>query len=524
MTDLAGRWRVAILAGRWQIAALGGLFVVSVAMAVSAVRPIRSASVGPDAIAPVIEFQRLTAGQAIEGHLTQTSKPIFDVVYGPLFVLFHDWRPIVWAAVLVFALCVVLATLLAYRVAGLASAAFAATAFLLSPILVVDISLAYAIVWMLLFLLIAGWAVTAERPRYGLAGLALMLAALSRPEALAIVAVVAVALIAAEIWAIRTHRPRPPRTAYLTLLGLLAIPVFMVHDGSLFGDALFWVTTAQVNSEGRTVRGLIGMVGWIWQHVLGQVALVPLAGASVFVLVSRRRWQLAVGLAGVIVGIAVLFIVSGARGTFLSSRYLVPIDLGLLFAAAIGVSALDLPAIRRWAGRWIRPALRPVLLPVAGGLAVALAIAPMWPLDPSVRASVSTQVKLHANARRAFQAIRMELVAAPSWSGLPPSQEISAHPLLIVPPTLRAQAVAELDLPLTQVGYSYDIWLDPARGLPTAGTIVYHDRLDDDPADPRYQLLEIDRPTTIGRYRYVPILVDKAAGFWVLRVEDGPAP
>ena len=162
----------------------------------------------------------------------------------------------------------------------------------------------------------------------------------------------------------------------------------MAHDGFLFGDPLFWAKTAQINSEGRNVRGLAAMIGWMWQHFLGQAALLPLAGAAVFVLVSRRRWQLAVGLAGVIVGITAFFIVSGARGTFLSSRYLVPIDLGLLFAAAIGVSALDVPAIRRWAGRRIRPSVRRVLMPIVGGLAVALAIAPMWPLDPSVRASV----------------------------------------------------------------------------------------------------------------------------------------
>jgi hypothetical protein len=520
MTDLAGRWRVAIIAGRWRVATLGGLFMVSVAMAVWAVRPVRSGSVGPDAIAPVIEFERLVAGQAIEGRLTQTSKPLLDLVYGPLFGLFHDWRPIAWAAVVAFALCVVLATVLAHRVAGLASAAFAAAAFLLSPILVVDISLAYAIVWMLLFLLIAGLAVTAERPRYALAGLALALAALARPEALAIVAVAAVTLIGAEVWAIRAHRPRPPRAAYLTLLGLLAIPVFMAHDGFLFEDPLFWVKTAEINSEGRELRGLAAMVGWMWQHFLGQAALLPLAAAAVFVLISRRRWQLAIGLAGVILGIAGLLIVSGARGTFLSSRYLVPIDLGLLFAAAIGVSALDVPAIRRWAGRRIRPSLRPFLVPVAGGLAVALAIAPMWPLDPSVRAAVSTQIKLHANARRAFAAIRVELGATPSWRHQLPSKAISDHPLLIVPPTLRAQAVADLDLPLTEVAYSsYATWLDPTRGLPIAGTIVYHDRLDDALSDPRYQPLEIDQPTTIGAFRYVPILVDKAAGFWVIRIE-----
>ena len=509
-----------LLAGRGRIAILGGLFVLSVAMAARVVRPFQSGSVGPDAVAPVIEWERLVAGQAIEGRLTQTSKPFFDLVYGPLFDLFHDWRPVAWSAILAFALCVVLATVLAYRVGGMSSAAFAAAAFLLSPILLVDLSLAYAIVWMLLFLLVGGLAVTAERPRYGVAGIALMLAALARPEALAVIGVAAAALIGAELRAFLAHRSRPPRGAYLVLLGLLAIPVFMAHDGFLFGDPLFWAKTAQINSEGRNVRGLAAMIVWMARHFIGLAALLPLAAAAAWLTVARRQWALAIGLVGVIFGIAGLFVVSGARGTFLSARYLVPIDLGLLFAAAIGVSALDVPAIRRWARRRLRPSVRP-LLAVIGGLAVAIAIAPLWPLNPAVRASVARQIQLHANARRAFEAIRLELRAPPSWHGLPRSKAVSAHPLVIVPPTLRAQAVADLDLPLTEVAYSYATWLDPASGLPTPGTIIYHDRLDDAPVSaPRYQVLEVDQPTIIGKYRYVPILVDKAAGFWVLRVED----
>ena len=516
MTHLGGRWRVAIL---------GALYLASVLVAARKIRPFQSGSVGPDAAAPVIEFQRLTAGQAVEGHLTQTSKPVIDLVYGPLFGLFHDWRPIAWAAIFAFALCVVLATLLAHRVGGLASAAFAAAAFLLSPILLLDISLAYAIVWMLLFLLVAGLAVTAERPRFGVAGLALMLAALARPEALAVVGVAAVALIGAEVWAIRKHRPRPPRRAYLVLLGFLAVPVFLAHDFLLFGDPLFWAKTAQINSEGRRVRGLVAMIVWMSHHFLDQAPLLPLAVVAAWRTVARRQWALAIGLAGVILGITGIFVISGARGTVVTARYLAPIDLGLLFASAVGVSALDVPALRRWAARHLRPRPRRSLLPVIGGLAVALAIAPMWPLDPAARAYAEKQVQLHANARRAFEAIRRELRDPPSWHGLPASKAISGHPLVIVPPTLRAQAVADLDLPLTQVAYSYARSLNPALGLPTAGTIVYHDRLDDAPvSSPRYTQLEIDQPTDIGAYRYVPILVDARAGFWVLRVEDAATP
>jgi hypothetical protein len=511
MTDLGRRWRLVILVG---------LFFAAVGMAVYTIRPIHSASVGPDAVAPVIELERLLAGRPVEGHLTQTSKPFFDVVYGSLYELTGDWRPVAWAAVVAFALSVVLATVLAHRVGGLASAAFAAAAFILSPILLVDLSLAYAVTWMTLFLLVAGLAVTSVKPRYGLAGLALLLAALTRPESLAVVGVAAATLIAARIWAAARRRPPPPRGAWLVLMGFLAIPILMAHDQLLFGDSLFWTKTAVLNSEGRNVRGLVGMIGWIWQHFLGQAALLPLAAVAAWLTVSRRQWGLAVGLAGVVLGIATLFIASGTRGTFLSSRYLVPIDLGLLLAAAIGVSALDVPALRRWTARRLRPGWRHVVLPIAGGLLVALAIAPIAQLDPAVRASITTQIRLHANARRAMAAIRSELGPVPDWRGLPASQAISAHPRVIVPVTLRAQAVADLGLPLGDVAYSYRTSLDPVNGLPTAGAIVYHDRRDDDPTDPRYSLLEISEPTTIGAYRYVPILADPAAGMWVVRVEN----
>ncbi len=515
MTSLGGPRRIAVLAG---------LFLIAVGMAIYAVRPVDSASIGPDAAAPVIEFQRLLAGQQVEGHLTQTSKPFLDVVYGPIFELSGDWRPVAWSAILAFGLAVVLATVLAERVGGRASGAFAAAAFTLSPILLVDLSLAYAVTWMTLFLLIAGLAVTAARPRYELAGIALMLAALARPETLAVVAVAGGVLVLTATWSAARHRPGPARGAWLVLLGALAVPILMAHDQLLFGDALFWSKTAVQNSEGRAVRGLFEMIRWVGQHFLGDAALLPLAAVAGWLLVTRRQWGLAVGLVGVTLGIAALFVIIGARGTALSPRYLVPIDLGLLFASAIGVSALDAPAMRHWFARRVRPGVAHWALPVVGGLLVALAIAPIEPLDTTARASIATQVRLHANARRALSEIAAQLGPVRSWRGLPPSQNISSHPAVIVPTDVRAQAVAQLGLPLTDVAYSYPAFLNPTAGRPGPGTLIYHDRRNDHPASPRDKLLEISRPTTVGPYRYVPILADPAAGIWVIRVEDAASP
>ena len=68
------------LTRRLHAVALGGLFLAAVWFGVVTVRPIRSGSVGPDSVAPVLEASRLLAGQALEGPLTQTSKPLLDLV------------------------------------------------------------------------------------------------------------------------------------------------------------------------------------------------------------------------------------------------------------------------------------------------------------------------------------------------------------------------------------------------------------------------------------------------------------
>ena len=508
---------------RWPLAAYGGLFIASVAVASAVVRPLDAGSVGPDAAAPVIEFQRLLAGRAVEGHLTQTSKPLFDLVYGVAYSLTGDWRAVASAAVIAFGLSVVLAAILANRVAGPLSAGFAAVAFLFSPILLTDVSLAYAVTWMLLFTLLAGLAATAARPRFGLAGIALALAALARPEALAIVGTALAALVAAEILALARQRPHPPRGAYLVLLGLLAIPILAGHDWLLFGDPLFWAKTAQLNSEGRPVRGLVAMVSWIGHHFVGLAPLAPLAAAAAFVLAKRRRWVMLVGLTGAIFGVAALFVLIGARGTFLSVRYLAPIDLGVLFAAALGVSILDTPTLRRQLGPRFRRGGRGIALAVAGGALAGVAVAPLWPLDQAVRVSVADQVRLHRNARAAIAVVREALGPTASWRDLSPAEAAAVPHQVLIPRQLRAQAVVDLGLPLNAVWYSSPGLIRPSDGLPSPGTIIYHDRLDDAPQS-RYAVLEIDQPTTVGKLRLVPLLSDPKKGVWVIRVEDAATP
>jgi hypothetical protein len=507
---------------RWLV--LCGLFLVAFGVAFAMVRPVASASIGPDAAAPVIHFERLLAGQRLEGHLTQTAKPLLTAVYGLLYVATGDWRPIAWAAIAVFALCVVLGAVLARRIGGPISGAFVAVGLLLSPVLLLDVSQAYALSWALLAWIVAGLAATAIRPRYGVAGIALMLGALARPETLAIVAVAAGALVIAEIAARRSNRERPPRAAYLVLLGTLSIPILMLHDQRLTGDALFWMKTAELNSARYPdLRGLVRTVLWIGHHYLDLAPLLPLALIGGAGLLMRRQWAVAVGLAGVVLGISAVFVWSGARGVNLTTRYLAPIDLGLVFAAGIGLAAVDVPSIRRRVVRQLGSPFSRTVVPVAVGVITGLALAPGWPLDTTVRSAVIKEVALHAHAREALDAIAVGLDARPAWRGAPPSKSISSHPLVVVPAAIRAQAVVDLDLPLNQVAYSYGTWLKPIDGRPGPGAYIYHDRLADKPS-PRYTAVEIDRPTDIGGQRFVPILVRTRDGLWVLHVEAGSAP
>ena len=102
--------------------------------------------------------------------------------------------------------------------------------------------------------------------------------------------------------------------------------------------------------------------------------------------------------------------------------------------------------------------------------------------------------------------------------GLPPSQDISSHPAVIVPhDPACAQAVAQLGLPLTDVAYSYPTFLPreprrpgPARSSTTTAATTH-------PADPRDKLLEISRPTTIGAVPLCPDPGRSCRRMWVLR-------
>lgn len=508
---------------RWIGAAVG--FAVAVAIGLAVVRPFTVGPIGPDAAAPVIEFQRLVAGERLEGYLSQTSKPLLTAVYGIARVATGDWRAVSLLAIGSFALFTVLATVLAHRIGGLAAAGFVAVGLALSPPLLRDVTFAYGISWAGLACVVAGLAVLAERPRYAVAGTALALGALARPEVLAVTAFAMAAVLVGQL-AARTGRiGGPPRSAWLLGIGLAAIPILCVHDWALTGDPLFWATTAQANSVGLPTLSLGRMIRFVWTHVLTLGPLLPLAAVGLVDLVARRRWGSAVVVSIVPVAVAAFFIASGARGTVISLRYLVPVDLGIVFAAGIGLGLLGI-RIYSWLPPRFRspvatsPARRLLLVgPVLAGALAAVVIAPFWPGDSHAQEALAAQRAKEENAGRAFDVLRTVIGPVPAWQGQPPA---GAGTVVLIPQRLRAQGIVDLGLPLWAGTKLIPDLVRPGDGLPGPGTIVYHDSRDDSP-DPAWSAIEVSEPTVAGKLLFVPLYVDAANGIWIVRVDNAPS-
>ena len=485
--------------------------VLAGAMAVAmawAVRPFTTGSVGPDAAAPVIHWAHLLRLDPIESGLTQTAKPLLTVLYGPVHAV-AGWQGVALAAVAAAGLCVALGSLLAFRAAGPVAGGFVAVAFLTSPVMLRDVVLAYAAPWAALALIGAGLAVTARPRRWGFAGVLLAMAALARPEALAVTGVACGAVVAAEMVARLRGGRRPPRRAYLVFVGLAAIPVFMLHDAIVMGDPTFWLETAQRNSAAAgTAKDLPEITLFIARHLATYVPILVVAGLGALLLAVRSEWPLLIGVLGSTVGIALFFVLVGARGTSVPLRYFGLMDLGFVFAAGIGIAALDVPFLRR-SLRTIRTTFpgASVLLLLATGAFIAAIVAPNWFVNRNNLVNARGQVALHENQSVAMEAIR-ESVAANAGAAV----------RVFVPPRLRAQSIVDLGLPLSDVVRGLPEYVDAASWQLEPGSILYHDRADDI-ASPAWTSVEIDEPREVGDVRLVPLVADQDRGMWVIRVD-----
>ena len=494
---------------RVRLAALVALFLLAVAVSLELARPFRSASIAFDSQVAVLHFERIVNGHRIERFVTTTPKPLLTVIYGLLYALTNDWRPIAWATILAFGLGIAGVGALINRVAGPVAGAFAAVAVLAAPTLLFDVGYALATPWALLCWVAAGLAVTVERPRYGLAGLALLLASLARIETLVVVGLAFVVLAMASV----ARRPIPRRAWLVPLVALGALPVMCLHDWLLSGDPLLWSTVAirysqttdnAILSPGQVILFLVGRYS-----AVGTITLLAIFGMAR--LVVGRRYALAVGLLGLGPGVAAFLILLAMRGIFVSDRYVAAIDIAVLAAAGIGlgglsVAWLDRSVERLRVARWSSGGRQGLAVTVSVVAAIVLAW-PRGPFDPTLRKEVRNNLEAAIDADRAVPILSASLMTS---AGLAP-------PVMLVPTSVWPRLVVDLGVPLTAIDGTDRMTVAPAAGVPRAGQIVYHDRRAEGRPD-ALAAFEIAAPTKLGGLTLDPLAADSGRGFWIVAV------
>jgi hypothetical protein len=495
------------------------LFLAACAAASYLIFPLHAGSVGFDAAASVIYFDRLIQGRHLESFVTATPKPLLTLVYGLVYNLTHDWRAISFIAIAMFGASAVLAAILARRIGGLPAAVFAGVAVIGSQALLEDVALSYAVVWAFAACLLAGLAISSNRPRYGWAGVALGLGALARFEVVLILGLAAVVLAGAWLYGRSRGVRGPDRRAWLVLIGLGALPIQFAHDWLLTGNALYAEYVPTVASVGLPLIGPGSAAVFVLQHLIKMGPFVVLAALGAVVLVRRRQWGLLIGLTAMGPGVAAFLVFLAYRRIYISNRYLDPIDLAVLIAAAIGFGALAIPELVAAAGRITRPPARAVLTTLGAGAASILLSVPFAPLNNTVHVTIRTNLHIEEDAQETLPVLRRTLAAIPGvadWPGPASGQPA----VLMVPSQLRPQFVVDLGLPTSQVAGSAASRLRSDGTYPMIGQIIVHDQRSD--PDPAFDFLEVGTPTRIGQIVVTPLLADPARGIWVDRIDAAP--
>ena len=493
----------------------------SLAIGLVIIRPFADAPVGFDTQATVLYFERIVTGTRLEQALTTTPKPLLTLVYGPIHAATGDWRPIVWLTMLVHAGAAGLATVVWMRAGGMSAGIAGGLVVAGSPLLIEDAAFGNGVPWALFGWLLAALLLTGTRPRPVAAGAVLALAALARLETLVLVAGFALALgwLRWGAWPFRGPRPSPPPRTWLTLaIPLLALPAMLVHDWLLTGDPLFWLAVSQRYSDAirasRDVLDPLERTTWFIRRYLALWPVLPFAIIGLVELVRARRWGELTGLAALGAGIATFLVLLAARGIYAPHRYAIPVDLAVLFAAAVGFGR-SADAVARWAGRSVpgRSAVaRGTVFAAFASIAVGgAAFGRAGPFDPGIVGGIGDLRVVNENGARIAAHVRA--------AGAQPSP--LAGPRLLVPIPILPRTAVDLDLPLTDVGGLSLSALDPAASPLRHGQVVAHDLRGDVPRG-AYAVLETDAPVRIGDVTLEPRLIDGAAGLWVFAVTDAP--
>jgi hypothetical protein len=502
---------------------------VAVGIGFELVRPFAAGPVGFDSSASVVYFDRIVAGRHLEAFVTATPKPFLTVVFGLLHGLTADWRSISWATIGAFALCVVLGGWFAWRIGGPIAGVFVVVGLLGSRTLLADVVISYAVPWAMVGWLVAALALTADRRRPALAGVALGLATLARLETLVVVGL-ALVVVLVTARPVRRAAPRETLRWWLLAVAMLALPIMLIHDWLLTGDPMYWVSVPEAFSRGSpdAVLSPADLTGAMTLRYLGMPVLTGLGVIGFVVLARRRAWVPLLGLLGMTLGIAAFLELLAIRNTYVSARYYAAIDLGLLMAAAVGAAAAlegGRRVLARVTGRSEaggRAGLVAAAAMTAGG--VALALASIWPvasISATFRTAARTQLLQAEHADHVLPALAAEVTAVPGAGTFPaPDAPMSGDPadlVVLVPPLERPRLAVDLSLPLTQITSAPPAWLKRGPGFLPYGDVIFHDELAD--RGGIYNVLEVDSPTTVGHVTLTPIVADPAAGLWVQRIQ-----
>ena len=199
------------------------------------------------------------------------------------------------------------------------------------------------------------------------------------------------------------------------------------------------------------------------------------------------------------------------------------VDLALLFAAGVGLGAVAIPRLREGFERTRVVQRHPSLVPAAAlvtGAAIAVALAPMWPTAHVVGQEVEEQRTKVEHANEAIGALHGLIPANLDWRSSTPDD---GRTEVLIPPSLRAQAIVDLDLPLWAGTKASQELLSSLDDAPAGGVIVYRDRLDK-MQSPRWAAIEVDKETIADGMRVTPLFVDEEAGIWVVRVRPAAGP
>jgi hypothetical protein len=510
--------------------------IAALVTCVVVLRPFGPATIDPDSATSVLYFRYIVSGHHLEAFVPTTPKPLLTVLYGVTWNLTHDWRVPVLETIAAFALAVSFAARLAERLAGPFAAGFAVLGLLAWPEMLAQVAHANSLPWAVAGWLGAGVAVSGDRSRPRLAGLALLLAGLARLETVWIIAAGGLGIALLALRARQTGQWDVVRAGMLTV-GLAAVAgvVMCLHDWLLTGNPLYWASvpsgyTAIVYPDGLQTLGLKAFLENVtWSRYSSQGPLLILAFAGLVKLAVDRRWSILAALVALPVGVTATLALLARRGIFYTDRYWDEADVALLLGAAIGSGFLVEITARRL-GSLARavattPFVRRTSLIVAGALAaLVLAWAPLSTTD--LQASLS--VTRNGSANLASISARLALIlqgatgAVTSVSGVElPLVDVSSVRLFVPRPDV-ARVAVETGALYSEIGDNYLAFrYRPPEQVLRAGQWVYHDRWADS-HDLGLPSLEQATPTSFGQVVLVPIVSDARSGVWLTRAGAKP--